>query len=1008
MEDNSIENSKEVVNPSYKRKSMKDLHNFVYTEIVGGEVDWYDESKGYGILNLFDEIQTEEGDTLSTLFIHINNYKNTATKPSSIKSGNILFCDSIVHDKKIVGFSWHTTEWTIRTLNYAFETIVKRPDKQYYLEKALSNIDNDVNQGLLLKILTLSAEGKSEIELKTIILFLANIGHKTTNISIQTDIKDAISKSFTFFSINSQLELWKEGIFNVSKFNADDYFTIIEEGIDICEFYRQLGNDNKILFLNAFIDRFSSEFNFYYKDYKRFMDFCIHEEDLDENNIRRIHKINEQLLVPHLFAEYQKDRMQENVVNAARDTFDKIPKLYKNQVKEKLAELISNNILETANDSEIISAIIEGFVVNGDISMIRNIDSLDANDYKKMFNNVELFGDGASKVIVDSLFNTEKYEMAFDYANRISPEYCEQLEQNASEKLSGQEFFELWKKGFVSRLPRKMFISYLLYDENEDYTDVNKTDYSTYESYIQYYQRNIGGRYKEWDSLFQDVKTENKLIVQVFKETMELVSKTNKRLFFQTYLNLLGYCMRIDNKIIEDLNENNFLKCAKWFLDIDDRNTGLVLDNIALFMPEQQIRIIKKLFYKFKNNEIKNPLEFINNALSRESDVNDSKYPLYDLTSRIIIDALKSYKETGEFIADYRLFKILSTQDARKDYKYSISNRYFAVCDGRTRGKFHVDFLDDANGKVEKIESSNGYYYTIKTDNCGNEFGRILDEIKQIAGRKWDSASKKWIIPSSSEDELLHFAKKNYFSINLNDNKLNISNFHFYRFEKVRVPIINKFCDGRPTGNPFIKSLWCDNSPCFSNNYIIHENNWAEYTMYDFCNILNINTDRNNIKNYKYILFVAHLNRFNKLLEKLYCKECGHILYPQKLSTFAKYSVTRFSCRNSECKEFDNEIYLNDCFNASCKSIIDSRESRQCPNGWYVCPQCGMCCTTEKIRERVLNLKYNNIDMVESIGHYDRNIYFCHKCRNRMEIRNDKLYCPDCNIEREIPQYRKY
>lgn len=100
-------------------------------------------------------------------------------------------------------------------------------------------------------------------------------------------------------------------------------------------------------------------------------------------------------------------------------------------------------------------------------------------------------------------------------------------------------------------------------------------------------------------------------------------------------------------------------------------------------------------------------------------------------------------------------------------------------------------------------------------------------------------------------------------------------------------------------------------------------------------------------------------------------------------------------------------IYLNHCFNRTkCKSIIDSRDSKQCPNGQYICPECGGCCSTENFRNRISNLvmtggfvsPWLENFVKSSLGHWERGEYFCYSCGAKMEIDDADgiMKCPKC------------
>lgn len=112
----------------------------------------------------------------------------------------------------------------------------------------------------------------------------------------------------------------------------------------------------------------------------------------------------------------------------------------------------------------------------------------------------------------------------------------------------------------------------------------------------------------------------------------------------------------------------------------------------------------------------------------------------------------------------------------------------------------------------------------------------------------------------------------------------------------------------------------------------------------------------------EYNRFVDVVLKAQKVVDKLQCKECGHILFPVKRSTGNDSNeYTYYYCENAQCKEYHQEIYINHCFN--CKDgIIDSRESKRCPNGLCICPECLTCCSNDFLTEWLINT-YPLIDL---------------------------------------------
>jgi hypothetical protein len=192
---------------------------------------------------------------------------------------------------------------------------------------------------------------------------------------------------------------------------------------------------------------------------------------------------------------------------------------------------------------------------------------------------------------------------------------------------------------------------------------------------------------------------------------------------------------------------------------------------------------------------------------------------------------------------------------------------------------------------------------------------------------------------------------------------------------------------------------------------------WEQYTLLDFLKILSNESNTPLIKD-EYFKFVGSINRFNKLLSHMYCLECGFLLRPLRESNYAFYRTVRFHCENSNCSKSDknhkeNEIYLHHCMNGHCDEIIDSRFSKQCPNGLYICSNeyCGCCCSNEMFNRVLNNLKSTggsinqklSTAVKEHLGHLEKFEHFCYRCGNLMIKTSTNIFkCESCKIEYDL------
>lgn len=492
------------------------------------------------------------------------------------------------------------------------------------------------------------------------------------------------------------------------------------------------------------------------------------------------------------------------------------------------------------------------------------------------------------------------------------------------------------------------------------------------------------------------------------------------------------------NIILENKNKTNFIETL--FISIyDQKLLKFLIERVDAFElvnykfyfnfgvefltklnKENQVTYLKKLFYlkkinllNFSNTDL---IEFCNIKIIKEATLNSYDK---DFSTFLIIDLLSRFNETDGFLATNELIKsVLSIIESTPDRKIQIG-KYFDECNGYAREI--ITQKDDIISKESFTTQQGQTNYYLKITFEYNE--NIVNDIKNIPGRRYNKIEKFWGAPLKSQREVVEFGQKHDFLIRLNDGNYFQDNFHLLSIEKndKEKPIGMKYCCGQKSNNLSNLSQkefwWCNNSPCYENN-IKHHENWENYTLFDFMNILEFNMDEHKkdgsiIYNGLYTRFVTLINRFNRFLEKLYCTECNHILYPSESSNFTAYSVTKFICKNENCNCKNQVIYLNHCLNPQCNATIDSRVSKKCSNGLYICEECGSCCSHKMFKRRLNNLNINgqNYSRLEQLvtnneGHLEKAEYFCYKCGQAMiEHPNKKFKCNYCNIDYDLSQY---
>jgi cold shock CspA family protein len=237
--------------------------------------------------------------------------------------------------------------------------------------------------------------------------------------------------------------------------------------------------------------------------------------------------------------------------------------------------------------------------------------------------------------------------------------------------------------------------------------------------------------------------------------------------------------------------------------------------------------------------------------------------------------------------------------------------------------------------------------------------------------------------------------------------------FSIYRNE-TDIPRNHTICDGRiamTKGSANyaldeasgLKFWWCANQKCFDPcRKLKTEKDWRSYSIQDFLHILKIPYNETDLE-----IYLSLINKVNRFLEHLKCRNCDHILRPIKQSNYAFYGVNHFHCTNESCQENGKEIYLTHCLNGRCDSTIDSRDSVKCTPegydqgscGWYICNECHACCSSEKLldRKRVIESYYKSDYKCQIVGHRDLGIICCNECGSEMET-----FAP------KVEEYNKY
>jgi cold shock CspA family protein/ribosomal protein L37AE/L43A len=678
----------------------------------------------------------------------------------------------------------------------------------------------------------------------------------------------------------------------------------------------------------------------------------------------------------------------------------------------ELIELLTGYVVMQSDDKQKYELFLKGFIKIVPLTIVRqNINKLEHEDCKIIFNSISENKPFICELLIEkiSLEKTNTSNWIYDLAIEFLDEQNFNIfDKSAFETIAQSEYFKFWEKGKAKIFP-KIQIESILQDKFENYTKISKW---------------IENNATSTDEI------SNFLISFLLKK--EIVSD---KIIFYTQINHIKYLLKLNELNVEKIKNinNDFYNISLWVLEKDNFfDFELLKQKFIYFAPNEQIRIIRKLFYLKAKGQFDLTIEKLEQLTRFDLDLYKSNLKFnpdipIDISTDVVIKTILSYKKNNRFFLESEILNvILNDIILDKTRRFQLTN-YFEKCIGRLTAEYDWS----RNGEITKVKfGENKFYYAISFEYDP----QLIEAVKSLPGRKWNNEIKVWGVPSQYESEVLNFAKEYRFFLNFEGNNYT-NNLHFAQFKRTKtlnyteysnIPSGIVFCEGRLANKPheiYKKEFWwCSGQPCLGKCETIHKaDDWEKYTLLDFCEILGLNTDETNkmgdfIPKGLYYQFIALINRFNRLLEKLYCQDCNHILYPSDFGTghFAAHTLVRFQCRNSDCPNRE-EIYLNHCFNGQCNSIIDSRVSKRCENGLFICDSCGSCCSHKMLERRLSNLKltggYIHDNLVkcvyEKLGHLERGEYFCFKCKSEMsEISNDIFHCSNCNVKYDTTQYK--
>ena len=466
------------------------------------------------------------------------------------------------------------------------------------------------------------------------------------------------------------------------------------------------------------------------------------------------------------------------------------------------------------------------------------------------------------------------------------------------------------------------------------------------------------------------------------------------------------------NRIISHRPNDAKLKTILWAVFFQSSASLAALTEIfSEFPPYIQIKAVKKLFQLIDQGKLNLDANSLYQLLG--GGVRPLCFPLEITFAYLKIRT----KDSDATLTNNIMLELLDGRDDHKEWEKI--TMLLHQCHGRIHvidGEKRDQLRRYHNGTVKVIGNRIEVYIPKKM--CD------IDGVPQDYNNKYFRTIKEYVrinFKSSAPQPIdSNEAYEFYFNRDQQIEVLNMARaFNLCYRDRYETPIVysayenetHKFCEARQAleldrekGEPF---YWCAGHPCFRAPVRFKVNDeWENYTILDFMRILQIPVDYvkytgDVIRFGHYIILNSFMLSFKKFYDHLFCRACKKLMRPQQITNFESRAVNKFSCANTDCENFGQIVYLNHCFNKkNCNATIDSRDSKQCPNNQYICPECGACCSTKNFARRLNNLRLNGGEISpglvyfvnNNLGHWEKNEFYCYKCGKKLV--NGK--CPDC------------
>lgn len=996
---------------------------------------WFDMEKGFGVIKALEPIiestvnlGVTNSVTTREIFLHIKNWTDTVPLDCS-QAVPLVFESAFERNrltaKKCEFFKGTKQNWVSLFSNLGInETLSIEGNhsvKTYNIvEVIFKNLKNNFEPTPLYEALDdfLIQIPIEQLFIKT--KTLLEIRKGTSSIILKNLLDEIIFKHFQKIDSLALLDLWKRSLIPISVI-SDEELEKLSSQIhinDLAKIKEQKGDGelcNKIIM--NWIRNLQSKF-----DYESFCSFqqiipIIEGEACRNKAIKELSLIGQPVMFTRLNFELkgigviqgQRELKHIDVIKKA------IPNFISSEFENEIQTTLEYFIAENSSSDGLIDACLKGYFKEPESIIRKKIDFLTVSSFKKLVKSKILF---EPKFIIELLeklsLSCSKFELVLEVSFLLErTDLHKRFDENIFSRVSEEVYFTYWVKGIGKILPENYIVQY--FDEKLE-------------------------KYKESEDWIKRGLVTSQELNKIFEKRLKQIVRIENRKDFQTLFSLVQNLVEMDNRYIENIQKANspFQILVLWFLGyIEEVDFEILKGKFIYFTPLQQVRVVKKIFRLIALGKINLTPKRLNELIRADLDlfsINEkfNSEVILDLSTSIIIESILKFESEGKFLVESELLStVLRGISSDKTKRFQLSD-YFAECQGRMVAEFNWK----SKGNISKVPfGENKYYFAISFPSGQNvrvgrrevfvanpDFGELKEAVKSLPGRKWNSENEHWGVPSKYEKEVLAFARSYRLTLNFEGNKY-ANNIHLCDYIRKELPNGIKYCEGQMAKenhkqhNKFF--WWCNNAPCFENVENIHNcENWENYTLLDFLKILKLDVlEEGRYGRFeigKYNQFISQINRFNELLGRLYCRECNQILYPIESSNYAAYGVVRFCCENSECKEFKNTVYLNHCLNSKCKSIIDSRNVKKCPNGLYICQECGSCCSLGMFIRRLSNLQETGglvyrelklkIDNKE--GHLERAEYYCHSCGQMMyEVSPEIFKCMECDVKYDTRQF---